>query len=57
MLFRFKVSDGFFPVEFEGTQEAITMEVATLEIIEFYANELGTTENQIKIVELIEVKC
>lgn len=53
MRFKFKVSDGFFPMSFEGILTTNSKEEAISGLKEFYAQELDTTEEYIKIEELI----
>lgn len=55
MLYEIEVSDGFFPTTFKGEFEAESMEVAIDEAREYYATELGTTENEVKIISVIEI--
>lgn len=56
MLFQIEVSDGFFPQTFKGEFEAKSKSAATKEAKEYYAAELGTTKNQIKVVSVKELK-
>lgn len=50
MLYEIEISDGFFPQTFVGEFEADSMEAVINEAKEYYASELGTTQDQIKIV-------
>lgn len=55
MLYKIEVSDGFFPMTFIGEFEAVSKEAAIKEAKEFYAMDLGTTEDQIEIVSVKEI--
>lgn len=54
MLYEIEVSDGFFPTTFKGEFEAESKEAAINEAREYYAAELGITENEVKIISVIE---
>lgn len=56
MKYKFKVSDGFFHQTFEGITNAKSKKEAVIELKEFYAMELDTTEEYIKIIELVEIE-
>lgn len=47
--FTFSVSDGFFPITFEGEIEAETKKAAITELKEVYAVELDTIEDLIRV--------
>jgi hypothetical protein len=53
--FTFEISDGFFPQKFRITIEAATVEKAEKEAREVYAEDLGTSEDQL-VVKLISEK-
>jgi ribosomal protein L20A (L18A) len=52
MKFDFMVSDGFFSHPFTGVMEAESKEEAIELIKDDYACELGTTQDQIEILEI-----
>jgi len=47
--YTFEVSDGFFPQKFRITIEAFTVKEAEKEAREVYAEDLGTTEDQLRV--------
>jgi len=53
--FHFEVSDGFFPQKFSAIFEGNTQQEAETECREWYAHELGTSEDELT-VELIRIK-
>lgn len=53
--FTFEVSDGFFPQKFRITIEAATQKEAEKKAREVYAEDLGTTEDELK-VKLLKVE-
>lgn len=55
MLFEIEVSDGFFATTFTGGFEAESKEAAINDAKEYYAMELGTKEDEIKIISVIEI--
>lgn len=53
--YSFKLKDSFFPQSFSGTIQAESIQQANDNIKEEYAANLGTTEEDITITELMEV--
>lgn len=54
-LYKFEVTDNFFPSTFEGETKADNKDSAIQDLKETYAMELGTTEDEIEVLNIQEI--